>query len=323
MCSACASKIASQCVVQEDQPEKLLKCKADISRCWVKYCLQILEDSKSKVEMAVRTGDEPETEPATELTHEIPLFDLDVSEFESNIGVSYVVTFEAARHVFLFGQQHVDLARQFFVLDSYCTDYVSITQDYSQLFKKLGFFEIDFDRQCRMHKRRADMLQDTLKQLNPQFYLMICRQLMFEIAEIYNTMVELKYSIAEQKPGPPTPHMIKKINQLVQQSIDQFQVFIDSFRDHRKEMPKTFDSDSLRPVLTAKFCVARLYTKFVVSEVHRRVENMKKALDLYQELIHYRDAHPDMPAVFTEELAICEEMVQLMPIKMSRIMQNP
>jgi hypothetical protein len=257
-----------------------------------------------------------------ELTHKTPVFDIDVSEFESSIGVSYIVTFEEARVVFLFGQQHVDHARQFFVLDGYCTDYVSITQDYSQLFKKLALFENDFDRQCRMHKRRADMLQDTLQQLNPQFYLMICRQLMFEIAEVYNTMVELKYSIAEQKPGPPTQHKIKKINQLVQQAIDQFQVFIDSFQDHQKEMPKTFDAESLHPVLTAKFYIARLYTKFVVSETHRRIENMKKALHLYQELINYRDAHPDMPAVFTEELAICEEMVQLMPIKMSKIMQN-
>lgn len=302
-----------------------MKCKADISRCWVKFCLYILQDSKSKLEEAISADEEPESsseETAMEVSHERPLFDLDVSEFEGDIPVSCVVTFEDARSLFLFGQQHIVQARQFYVLDGFATDYVSVTQDYSQLFKVLAFFESDCDRQCRMHKRRADMLQETVKQLNPQFYLMICRQLIFEIAETYNTMVELKYNIAEQKSGP-TPHMVKKINQLVQQAVDQFQAFVDSFRDHKKEMPKTFEADSLRPVLMAKFCAARLYTKFVFSEKTKRVENMRKAMGLYQEVIEYRDANPDMPPVFTEELSICEEMVQLMPLKMDKIMQGP
>ena len=324
--AAAASKMVSQndgCD-QQDQSEKLLKCRADISRCWVKYCLNLLQESKSAIQSAENdTEITSSSETPMEASHEVAQFDLDVSAFEGDTPVSHVLTFEDARHVFILGQKHLDLARQFYVLDGYVTDYVSITQDYSQLFKNLAFFEHDIDRQCRMHKRRADMLLETAKQLNPQFYLVICRQLTFETAEIYNSLVELKYSSAEQREGPPTPHMIKKINQLVQQSIDQFQAFVDSFRDHKKEMPKTFEADSLHPVLVSKFYVARLYTKFIVSDKSQRVQNMKKALDLYQGLLDYSDAHPDMPPVFNEELSVCKEMVQLMPLKMTKIMQGP
>lgn len=58
-------------------------------------------------------------------------------------------------------------------------------QDHSQLFKLISFFEIDFERRCKMHKRRVDMLADMLDGLNRQHFLTICRQLMFELAETY------------------------------------------------------------------------------------------------------------------------------------------
>ena len=63
-----------------------------------------------------------------------------------------------------------------------------------QAFKFLAFFELDIDRQCRMHKRRVDMLLAELHQLNPQYYLLVSRQLMFELAETYSSMLDLKVS---------------------------------------------------------------------------------------------------------------------------------
>ena len=37
-----------------------------------------------------------------------------------------------------------------------------------------------------MHKRRIDLLEAVVKQLNPQYFLLVCRQLNFELAEIYS-----------------------------------------------------------------------------------------------------------------------------------------
>ena len=78
--------------------------------------------------------------------------------------------------MFLEGQRWLNKAREYYVLDGHVTDHIEIVQDMSQLFKYLAFFENDFERRCKMHKRRVDMLNDILVELNPQHYLMVCRQ---------------------------------------------------------------------------------------------------------------------------------------------------
>ena len=63
--------------------------------------------------------------------------------------------------------------------------YFYFLQDLSQLFKLLAYFETDISRKCQMHKRRVDMLSAELDELNPQHFLLVCRQLQYEIAETY------------------------------------------------------------------------------------------------------------------------------------------
>ena len=50
-----------------------------------------------------------------------------------------------------------------------------------------------------MHKRRIDLLLPVLLELNSQFYLQVCRQIQFEIGEIYSEMTDLKIAIADQE----------------------------------------------------------------------------------------------------------------------------
>lgn len=52
--------------------------------------------------------------------------------------------------------------------------------------------------QCRMHKRRVDMLTRVLKPLNRQHYQLVCRQLLFELAETLSTMRDLKQEIHDE-----------------------------------------------------------------------------------------------------------------------------
>lgn len=58
-------------------------------------------------------------------------------------------------------------------------------------------------------------------ELNAQYYLMISRQLMFELAEIYNEMMDLKMSRANSQAGTQAldKHSIKKINYLCSSAI--------------------------------------------------------------------------------------------------------
>lgn len=224
--------------------------------------------------------------------------------------------------VFLEGQKWLNISKEFYVLDGHVSNHVEILQDMSQLYKMLAFFDEDFERRCKMHKRRVDMLSEVLVELNPQHYLLVCRQLMFEIAEAYSDMVDLKMAIAEESGGPPSVHAVKKINMLINQSIKFFQSFIDSLK-HKGALPEKFDEDTVRPALVAQFYIARLYSKLICADKYAKVENLKKSLDIYQYLVKYCDTHPDMPEkAFKDELGLSQEMAGLLPLKMDKIMMS-
>ena len=309
--AASADKVLTSLLSDSDDEDgSIAKSKADICRCWITYCLDLLRRSASFSE---RIDDLPYS-PSNHF------FDLDVSEYESRVPACSARTFDAARALYLAASHHVESAKLFYVLDGHVNDHVDIVQQHSQLFKVLASFESDRDRQCKMHKRRIDMLEELVGRLNRQFYLQLCRQMLFELAEAYNSMVDLKISIAgDTSPSPSSQRAMQKINRLIKKAIGQFDEFVESYRDHKKEFPEAFDDVSLRPVLTAKFCMARLWTKFVVGETARRVENTSKALGLYKEIVDYKRNHPDMPDVFAEEMSVCEEMITLLPIKLAKL----
>nr|XP_040025201.1 KIF-binding protein-like [Gasterosteus aculeatus aculeatus] len=101
-------------------------------------------------------------------------------------------------------------------MDGHATDHVEILQDHNALFRSLAFYEEDLERRCKMHKRRVDMLEPICNDLNAQYYLMIRRQMMFELAEIYNEMMDLKLTLANRQADSETldNHTIKKFNHL-------------------------------------------------------------------------------------------------------------
>ncbi|XP_078576444.1 KIF-binding protein-like [Branchiostoma floridae x Branchiostoma japonicum] len=364
-CLASASSVLSQVPEPSDETEdgenesargKLERRKADISRCWLKYCLVLLQESRQalmddigELDRAKQTdlakggavagskgshnddkqekSEDPEKAEGADgsICHhgdeksQLRFESLELTALEDQVTDKKVTDFDQARAVFLVGQKYVNAAKKFYVLDGHVTDFVEITQDWSQLFRALSFFEQDFERRCKMHKRRADMLQSLLSELNQQHYLLVCRQIMYEIAEIFSEMLDLKVAIAEAGDERPTVHAVKKINSLAQQSISHYQMFLDSLRKADKEMPKTFSEDTLRPALVANFCVGRLYSKFLSSDPQVKLQNMSKSLDHYQFVVDYCTSHPDIAELVKSELEICTEMSQLLPIQMEKI----
>ena len=333
-----------------DMKEKLPRCWADLYRCWVKYGLSLLESSMEKLisdleekrrtedhnadkreteqacenpesETSAGTSDEAAAEESKE--REALFFDLELTSIEGQVSCELVKNFEEGREVFLNVQKWLGEAKQFYLLDGHCSDHVELVQDHSKAFKLLAFFEPDFERQCKMHKRRADMLLAVLNELSSQFYLMLCRQLIYEIAETFSAMLDLKLAIIEQNGSPPTAHAVKKINSLVQQSIGKYQEYIDTLKvGTEKKLPSKFTNDDERPALVAFFCMGRLFSKFLDFEPVHKVENLKKSRDCYKFLVDYCNINPSAKEMMSTEYDICDEMVTRMPVKMERIMQG-
>lgn len=241
-----------------------------------------------------------------------------ICSLEEKVSSIFPLDFEEARAIFLVGQSYVVQAKEYYAMDGHVTDHIEILQDHSALFKVLAFFEQDLERRCKMHKRRVDMLEPICKDLNAQYYLLICRQLQFELAETYYEMMDLKLAVAD-KQDQPDVHTVKKFNHLCSASMKYYQMFLDSIRSPEGKFPEKIEDDVLRPALVAKFRVARLQSKLISNHLPTQLENLNLSLETYKFVVQYCEEHPEAKQVVETELELSEEMVSLLPLKINRI----
>ncbi|XP_038600090.1 KIF-binding protein [Tachyglossus aculeatus] len=318
---------------EEDQ-QNLCQRKAEIARCWIKYCLNLLQSARKSLEdnigeldpdkqgelRARRKSEEDARESGRKRAVLFGTSDVrdSIMALEEKVSCASPLDFEEAREVFLVGQNYVAEAKEYFQVDGHVTDHIEVVQDHSALFKALAFFEADYERRCKMHKRRVDMLEPLSAELNPRYYLLVVRQLQFELAETSYEMMDLKVALAERL-AEPAPRAVKKINALARAAIGYYQLFLDSLRGPDRAFPERLEEDVLRPAMVARFHMARLYGKLIPGEGRRELENLQTSLAHYAALVDYCEKHPEaVPAVRTE-LELSREMVGLLPARMERL----
>ncbi|XP_069177334.1 KIF-binding protein-like isoform X1 [Procambarus clarkii] len=331
---ASASKVLSGHEAEVDTPqedahdaarrhEKYRQCKADVARCWGRYCLVLLQVSCDRAipDDLPEQQSQEECQPQEEiLDKQLQFVQLEVSDLESEVAASPGENFDEARPVFLAGLRWLTTAREFYTLEDYAGDYVSIVQEMSHLYKALAFFEPSEERRCKMHKRRVDLLTGLIQELNPQYYLHLCRQINYEIAETYSAMMDNKLSLVESAGSEVTPPQAKKINTLATSSIQYFLHYLDSLKDTSTgEQPTVYTEDSVRPALVAWFHLGRLWSKLIAASQQTKLQNLSQSLQNYKRLVEYCDKNPECQSVMAQELAVCREMVQLLPLKMEQI----
>ncbi|KAB0349446.1 hypothetical protein FD754_014303 [Muntiacus muntjak] len=316
-----------------DVPELYHQRKGEIARCWIKYCLTLMQNAQLSMQdnigeldldkqselRALRKKELDEEERVRKKAVQFGTGELcdAISAVEEKVSYLRPLDFEEARELFLTGQHYVFEAKEFFQIDGYVTDHIEVVQDHSALFKVLAFFETDMERRCKMHKRRIAMLEPLMVDLNPQYYLLVNRQIQFEIAHAYYDMMDLKVAIAD-KLRDPDSHIVKKINNLNKSALKYYQLFLDSLRDPNKVFPEHIGEDVLRPAMLAKFRVARLYGKIITADPKKELENLATSLEHYKFIVDYCEKHPEAAQEIEVELELSKEMVSLLPTKMER-----
>ncbi|XP_029001027.1 KIF-binding protein [Betta splendens] len=340
--SGLAGEVPSEAAARESETEserreQLRQKRAEIARCWIKYCRNLLQDARKLLEDNIgeldtdrqeelkreRRRDEEEEEKGRKgavLFGSEDTFD-SIASVEEKVLCLYPLDFTEARAVFLVGQNYVTQAKEYYLMDGYVTDHIEILQDHSALFRALAFFEEDLERRCKMHKRRVDMLEPICNDLNSQYYLLIRRQLMFELAETYSEMMDLKLSVANRQAETESldNHTIKKFNHLCSASVKYFQMFLDSLCSPDGKFPEHLEEDVLRPALVARFRVARLQNRLISSIPSVQLENLNKSLENYKYVVEYCESHAAAAPVVETELELSKEMVGLLPLKINRI----
>uniref|UniRef100_A0A1A8G3E0 KIF-binding protein n=1 Tax=Nothobranchius korthausae TaxID=1143690 RepID=A0A1A8G3E0_9TELE len=340
--SGLAGEVPSEAVAQESEAEserreQLRQKRAEMARCWIKYCLNLLQDAKKLLEDNIgeldtdrqdelrraRRQQEEEEEKGRKsalLFGSEDTFD-SIASVEEKVMCLLPLDFTEARSVFLVGQNYVTQAKEYYQMDGYVTDHIEILQDHSALFRALAFFEEDLERRCKMHKRRVDMLEPICNELNSQYYLMIRRQLMFELAETYSDMMDLKLTLANRQADAQASdsHTIKKFNHLCSASAKFFQMFLDSLCSPEGKPPEHLEEEVLRPALVARFRVARLHSKLISSSPAVQLENLDSSLQNFKYVVQYCEDHPEAAAAVETELELSKEMVGLLPLKINRL----
>lgn len=311
--------------IDEEFRQKLSEATADISRCWIKYCVAFLEWSSQKLSFRSLAS---ELEDLEDSIPKRPKIVFDLTRFRAHESELRAIPHDAVQTLKEANQVHKKVevlcssSLEFFKMDGYVTDNIEITQDLSKSWRFLAEFDTNFERRCKMHKRRIDLLIPLLKELNAQFYLQVIRQLQYEIGEVYSEMTDLKISLANIE-NTPSVHQIKKINVLANSGIKFFTGFIDSTRNPDKTFPDTFEQVLVRPFLMAHFHTARLYGKLMSVDKNTRIEWTKKSWSSYKMILTVCEKDPSARGEIADEYELIREMDILMPQKLSQIASLP
>lgn len=307
---------------------------ADVARCWAKYGLLLLSNSRERllqhtedidVNCTLSTDLEKlELGCNSTVSHEnltnLEFKTLDVRECENQITDQFLLTFDDARKVFLNIKLWLEKAHSYYTLNNLASDYIEIVQDQVQMYLNLAFFEDNPENQAKMHKRRADLLEKVLKEVNPTYYMQYCKQMWFELAQAYGEILHIKLDKLKESNERPSPQTLSKINSLVDKGIEQYNNFINSFVDiSTQNFPETIDKDYEKPFLQAYFNIGALNSRYISLDKSINLKHVKASLDYYKKVIAYCDKNSRAIEVIPTEISICKELTSLLPIKIAKL----
>lgn len=293
--------------------EKVSKCKAFINRTCGKYCHLLLQTSVEKLGKNEQESENKSDSNSEVLSDEFP---------ELEMPVNAAKTFEEARSAFVPGQKFYNESKLYFTLEEHCIDFTEINQDLSRMYMCLIIFESDSDRKYQMLKRAAQLLEIPFKELNPQPYLLICRQIAFELGEIYSGMVDLKLAKLQSRSVELTTHdsTSENINKLISLSQHSYKTFVSLVQTEDGKYPV----ETCRPALLAMLNLARLANKIIVYPAlsNEKLIHILESYKYYKQFSDYCKTHPDGEESVAQELPLCDEMLTLLPVKIQRMKQE-
>ena len=257
-----------------------------------------------------------------------------------------VKTFVQARDLFRRSRAEYMKALEFYVLDGYVTDHVTLQQGVSKLYHSLAAFESDVKRIAAMEKRRIVLLRPIANDINNEHYVLKTKELWYECAQAAQEIHETYYTSVEatfQTGGFPQPKDMQKSDEAIFMSINFYEYFLKTMFTKEGQHPEILDKDNLPSVLSAHFAMARLYGHGLggaSSNTTMRVEMLKKALEKHIWLVEF--AERNIPTalkameeeatlegedpkqirksgLFELELRVCKEMIELLPQRITQI----
>lgn len=208
---------------------------------------------------------------------------------------------------------------EYFVIDGYVTEYITLNREISSIYKHLAYFDSDISRQLSMLNRRVAILEPIIKSINEKVYVMQWQEIILELSEIYSEMFDKNIDIAYSN-KKVKQNLINEANLSGEKSLYYYNLLVNYLDvEFKKEGEKSFED--INTIITIKLSVARIYSKINYGDIKKRVEYMCKSLRHYEEMLKFMKSKEldKWKSNLTEQVRICEEMLYLLPVKISKI----
>lgn len=235
--------------------------------------------------------------------------------------------YEGVAKLFRMANTQYKKALSFFVLDGYVTENVEMTQEMSSMMKHLCLIENDSNRRFGLLEKRKDLLEPLQKQLNPKAYASFSQKLLVELAEIYNDMFENRFQEYFMKGSEKIPkkNRVDLMNGYGFQCIKKYEEIENILNEQQKEQ-KENTKEYCQSIINTRFNIAKAYNKIYGVDKAEKVEFMKKSLENYRFIVNFiRGIQKTQGALdwgFAEQVKVCQEMVELIPAKIEKIMRE-
>lgn len=297
-----------------DDDETVAKGRADYERIVVKYYLMLFEYSLAKDKNSVQE------DPSS--IEEFRFITEDELNKKNVIEIRYrpITDYQTAVEIFKLGKQFIDQAKEYYTLNEQASDYVDCIQDMSRLYRYMAMFITDSDVKSKTLKRRVDLLEGVLSEINPRLFLNQVRQMYIDLGEIYYEMYEIKVN----KPIETSRQAIRKTNHLLTRSGENYKLFIDTWLSTVREesVPRKVPDEIVKPLIVAYFTLGRCYSNLFCIEPKEKVANWEKCLQYYDQAIKYLEVNPDQKEIAHEELKLIQEMKDLIPQRIAQIVRS-
>lgn len=98
---------------------------------------------------------------------------------------------------------------------------------------------------------------------------------------------------------------------------------MDTLNKEDGSQPDKYADDNLRPALVAYFHLARLHDKYIVPESSDiKLKNKMQTFCCYKHVVDYCHKNPEAANAMKAELPLCQEMVQLLPMKIQKMQRE-
>ena len=215
-------------------------------------------------------------------------------------------------------------------MDGYVTEHVGVIRSKSKLYAHLSNLESSIARKYAMASKRKDLIKELYKEISPKHFVNIWRELCIEYGEICLHLFELRRNELfsdNNNAGfdPKKKGFKKKLIQMNENGIEGLKVYEEIYVFFNSDDYKSdsLNDDYIQSVVNAKFNIAKISSGVIIENKEERIEYLKKSLDNYQFIIDFirqkGKEKGNLAFNFSEQLRMCEEMVELLPVKIGKL----